>query len=139
MGETSDVRDDFVVSVRSGDVHTVESIRRSLDSWLVGCRVPPERAADVLLACYEAMANVVEHAYHIGQERELFVHACHYECGLSVTIADHGSWQVRPNERPNRTRGLRLMTELSDKADIHTGDDGTSVELAWDLVGGRSG
>ena len=136
MGENSELLDDFVVRVRFGNVHTIASIRRSLDSWLAGCRVPPERAGDVLLACYEAMANVVEHAYQSGEEHELVVHACHFDRGLSVTIVDHGAWQTPPNDSGYRGRGLQLMTALSDKADIRIENDGTRVELEWDLVTG---
>jgi len=126
---------DFVVAVAAGDAQTIGAIRRSLAKWLADAPISEDRACDVLLACYEAMANVVEHAYAGDEPASFELRASRHRanCVLVVTITDHGSWRIPPTDSAGRGRGLLLLSALCDKADIHAEREGTTIELAWDL------
>lgn len=69
---------------------------------------------DIGLAVYEALANVIEHAYPAGAAHPVF--DLHVQCEvdmLTVVVADHGRWKpadptLVPMRRPRRHwRGCR--------------------------------
>jgi anti-sigma regulatory factor (Ser/Thr protein kinase) len=89
-------------------------------------------ADDMRLAVYEALANVVEHAYQADDDGTMTVTA-YLETGyLVVTVADSGTWRVGSGH-PHGGRGLRVMHALSPRVDIDRGAAGTTVRLVWPL------
>jgi serine/threonine-protein kinase RsbW len=110
---------------------TLPSLRRHLVSWLrrrAGDDAGRE-ADDVVLACWEAMANVLGHAYR-GRPGLIDVRARIDEDVLIVTVADQGRWESVV-ERADGGRGLRLIQALVDGLDLRSTDDGTVMTLTW--------
>jgi anti-sigma regulatory factor (Ser/Thr protein kinase) len=101
-------------------------IRQLLRRWLHGHGASDEEAYDIVVACQEACANAVEHAYRPGVH--FFDLEAAFEGGrVRVTVRDSGRW--RPPRGTNRGRGVMLMRGLMDSVEIEHGDDGTIVVL----------
>jgi PAS domain S-box-containing protein len=103
-------------------------LRRELRGWLAAVGVDGEAAADVLLACGEAAANAVEHAFPDGPG-ELSVElrlAAGRE--LTVRVADTGRWRRVPAPG-DRGRGLPLMRAVMDWVRVDPGEGGTVVTM----------
>jgi anti-sigma regulatory factor (Ser/Thr protein kinase) len=111
---------------------TLPGLRRHLMSWLRRCAGEEvgRQADDVVLACWEAMANVLDHAYR-GRPGQIDVRARIDDDVLIVTIADQGRWEALEERQADRGRGLRLIQALVDGLDLRSTDDGTVVTLTW--------
>lgn len=103
-------------------------LRRRLRGWLAGIGAGDEETSDVLLACGEAAANAVEHAF-AGSPGELTVEL-RLAAGrvLTVRVADTGRWQQVPAPG-DRGRGLPLMRAVMESVDIERKETGTVVTL----------
>lgn len=109
------------------------ALRHKLAAWARRQGLGADAIADLALACYEAMTNVVVHAYR-GQLGLLDVRASRPNHHLTVTITDHGSWRRPTTHRSDLGgRGLSLIRMLADEADIVPGPAGTTVRLRWNL------
>ncbi|WP_199191288.1 ATP-binding protein [Amycolatopsis sp. CA-126428] len=111
-------------------------LRHDLMDWVLAAGVGEARARDIVLASYEALANVADHAYDGGEPGVVDVDAATYPGRLEVVITDHGQWRLpMPDPRPVslRGRGLLLLRASADRADITSGERGTVVTLTWDL------
>lgn len=105
-------------------------LRRQLIEWARNEGVPADTAYDIGLACYEAMANTVAHAYPRGTVGPLELHA-RLEGGMVVvTVADRGRWLGEKNATVRSGRGLDLIRKLSD-AEVRHGAYGTTVRMRW--------
>lgn len=109
------------------------TLRRRFRRW-VGELTDADTADDLALAVYEALANVVDHAYversAPGTMTVWAAVSCPLATGrdLVVTILDEGSW--RPNDGPGwRGRGLPLMREIMHATAVLPGERGTTVQL----------
>ncbi|MEJ2868586.1 ATP-binding protein [Actinomycetospora sp. OC33-EN08] len=108
------------------------ALRRDFRAWL-GVWADPDTADDLALAVYEALANVVDHAYTAtggrGQMRLWAAVSPPLAGGreLVVTVSDDGSWR-RSTGRGWRGRGLPLMHTLT-RATVLCGTDGTTVQM----------
>ncbi len=108
------------------------AIRRSFREWIEEL-ADPDTADDLTLAVYEALANVVDHAYATtpaGGEMRLWAAVSPPLSGgrdLVVTISDDGAWR-RAREPGWRGRGLPLMHTLAH-ATVVAGATGTTVQL----------
>ena len=96
----------------------------------------PDKASDLVLAIYEALANVAEFAYLTsGYVGTMDLSAAHHghDATLMVTVADRGRWRTAPSHPADRSRGrgIALMKALSDRASIQTSTTGTTVRLEW--------
>ncbi|GAA0531142.1 anti-sigma regulatory factor [Saccharopolyspora subtropica] len=114
--------------VRPGDL---TALRDELADWGRRAGLTDEVVAALALACYEAMANVVEHAYVDAGAIE--VRAERRNDRVRVTVADHGRW-LPPDRRDaavSRGRGIPLIHQLADEAVIIPGETGTVVEMTW--------
>lgn len=105
-------------------------MRRSFASWLDTDVAAGELAEDLALGVYEALANVVDHAYaatpdHLGAVR-LTAHRAHMI--LRITVSDDGRWRDG-HEAPFRNRGLEMIRVLIAQVHIDTSDSGTTVHL----------
>ncbi|MBB5159832.1 ATP-binding protein [Saccharopolyspora phatthalungensis] len=106
-------------------------VRDELAGWGRSAGLAPDTAEALALACYEAMANVVEHAY--AQSGAMDVEAVHVatEGRVQVTVVDRGSWVPRDGDADARGRGLPLIRRLADEVVVLPGDTGTVVRMSW--------
>ena len=102
------------------------SIRRLLRRWLAIHGAGEEELHDIVVACQEACANAVEHAYGPGHAH-FEVDAEHRQARIRVIVRDAGRW--RPPRGTHRGRGLPLMRALMDTVDVEHGSEGTVVVL----------
>jgi GAF domain-containing protein/anti-sigma regulatory factor (Ser/Thr protein kinase) len=101
-------------------------VRLMMRRWLHAHGADDDEAYDIVVACQEACANAVEHAYGPGR-RSFELQASYADGRVSVTVRDHGRW--RPPRGANRGRGLPLMDALMERVDVSYTDEGTVVVL----------
>jgi serine phosphatase RsbU (regulator of sigma subunit)/anti-sigma regulatory factor (Ser/Thr protein kinase) len=110
---------------------SLANIRYLLRRWLRRAGAGEDEAYDIVVACQEACANAVEHAYAPGPagfELEML------RAGgwIRLTIRDHGRW--RPPRGENRGRGLPMMRALMHSVAIQETVEGTEVVLERTLA-----
>lgn len=117
------------------DADRASELRRELGDWLSSVGVGADRAYDVVLATYEAIANSVEHAYRDHTDRgTLDIRVSSAADGrIEVEVTDRGDWASH-NADPNRGRGVPLMRALADSAAVTSDQNGTTVHMIWDAV-----
>jgi len=115
------------------DTGNAAILRRRFRAW-VDPLADLDTADDLALAVYEALANVVDHAYVERGTPGLMTLWAAVSCplltgrDLVVTVTDEGAW--RPSSGPGwRGRGLPLMRELTHATAVLPGDHGTTVQL----------
>ena len=107
---------------------SVTSLRTELAKWLRTVGVSADVAYDLVLSSYEAMANVVAHAYPAGTTGFLNLDAHLGKDDITVTVRDRGSWKPTTG---TGGRGLALMRHLSNGMDLTRGEHGTTVDMRW--------
>jgi serine/threonine-protein kinase RsbW len=116
------------------DPSVLTAVRRRMEEFAHEIGWPPDTTTDVLLATYEALANVVEHAY-ADDERgtfDLLATYHHAEGTLGVVIVDRGTWRPQSGDNPaKRGKGLRLMQALCQSVRVEPRSGGTEIELQW--------
>ena len=113
------------------------SLRRTLRRWLAECEARTAEAYDIVLACNEACANAIEHAYGPG-DASVRIHAALSGDQVAIRVRDSGRW--REARGSNRGRGLALMESLMDSVEIVTADGrGTEVSMTRTLRRSRDG
>jgi anti-sigma regulatory factor (Ser/Thr protein kinase) len=100
--------------------------RRALRQWLRDSAVTAEDEHDILLACGEACANVVRHAYATAPG-EMVLEARSVAGVLEVTVRDQGEWRA-PADRGGGW-GLKLIDGLMDSVDLERTADGTELRM----------
>ncbi|HWD01771.1 MAG TPA: ATP-binding protein [Amycolatopsis sp.] len=121
----------------------LRTLRHALSAWVRAAGIDEDRGQDIVLASYEALANVADHAY-AGATGLVDLEARVYSDRVEVVITDHGRWRTPVgdlNPVSLRGRGLSLLRASADHADIARGVDGvdgTVVTLAWMLSPVRS-
>jgi serine/threonine-protein kinase RsbW len=113
------------------DAHRLIALRHALSRWATEAGMDIEQVEALTLASYEALANVVTHAYPDGEGA--FDLRAEADAGrIEVTITDYGQWHApEPDPLCLRGRGLPLIHTLTDDAEITCGPEGTVVRLAW--------
>jgi anti-sigma regulatory factor (Ser/Thr protein kinase)/putative methionine-R-sulfoxide reductase with GAF domain len=108
-------------------------LRRRLERWLAKRDADPPLIYDVLAASGEAAANAIEHAY--GPSGGV-VHVAGKGTAdsIAITVRDFGRW--RPTRAAHRGRGISMMKALAGSVEIEGTEQGTSVNLSWDLGAG---
>ncbi len=88
---------------------TLTPVREQLAAWTTAAGLDRGQVDDVAFAVYEAMANVVDHAYDLpGGTFDL--HACRHADLVTITVADHGQWKAPAGaEQSWRGRGLLII------------------------------
>jgi len=132
VGATADRN--LVIEGERADPHVLATVRRRLAEFARGIGLPPDTTGDVLLATYEALANIVEHAYPTGDAGtfDLVVEHSDEDAALTVTVVDRGSWKPESdNSMTRRGQGLRLMKALSDSVWVDRRDEGTQIRMQW--------
>ena len=118
------------------DVDTIPPLRRVLGRWLREADATTAEIEEISLACSEACANAIEHAYAPGPAA-LEVHATIAGGNEAViSVRDYGSW--RAARGTHRGRGMLLMKGLMDSVHVDAGDKGTTVRLARRLAGAQA-
>jgi len=103
-------------------------LRSGLRRWLMEADVAEEATEDIVLACWEAAANAVEHP--VGPSGDLRIDVERHRDRVVVSVADTGVWQPRHGVRFERGLGLRLVSALMDEVQVVPTRDGTRV-LMW--------
>jgi serine phosphatase RsbU (regulator of sigma subunit)/anti-sigma regulatory factor (Ser/Thr protein kinase) len=99
-------------------------LRRMLMRWLRATKASAQEIYDITIACGEASANAIEHAY--GARPASFEVEGAVEGNLvTVRVRDHGSW--RSPRGQHRGRGLKLIDALMEDVEIARGDQGTEI------------
>jgi serine phosphatase RsbU (regulator of sigma subunit)/anti-sigma regulatory factor (Ser/Thr protein kinase) len=107
------------------------AVRHALRRWLRIHGASEQEAYDILVACQEACANAVEHAYGPGRAH-FEVDASHRAARISVTVRDRGRW--REPRGSHRGRGISLMRSLMEHVQVDHGERGTVVVLERGLA-----
>jgi anti-sigma regulatory factor (Ser/Thr protein kinase) len=101
-------------------------VRQVLRRWLRAHGALPEDVAAITLACGEACANAIEHAYAPG--RATFeLEAVHSSGTVTLAVRDRGRWR-RPRGA-HRGRGLRIIEATIDEFDVRATATGTEVVM----------
>lgn len=107
----------------------VATVRSSVWRWLDG-RLPEEDVYDIVLACSEACANAIEHAYAI-RRGEVEIDGELTDEEVTITVRDHGRW--RPAGASGRGRGTAIMQAAMEEVEVTTGGSGTEVVMRRSL------
>jgi anti-sigma regulatory factor (Ser/Thr protein kinase) len=101
-------------------------MRRRLEGWLVQRDVDQADIVDVILAVSEACNNAIEHAYRDNGGGPINVTVAKETEKIRAVVEDHGTWRDQTTS-DERGRGLMLIRQLMDSADLETGLNGTRV------------
>jgi anti-sigma regulatory factor (Ser/Thr protein kinase)/putative methionine-R-sulfoxide reductase with GAF domain len=110
----------------AADPQVLSQMRRMLGRWLQEHGAQPDEIAAVTLACGEACANAIEHAYAPGVAY-FELEALHADGLVTLRVRDTGRW--RAPRGANRGRGLKIIAAAVDELDLHTTDAGTEVVM----------
>jgi anti-sigma regulatory factor (Ser/Thr protein kinase)/putative methionine-R-sulfoxide reductase with GAF domain len=106
-------------------------LRRILRRWLRNVGASEREIDELILACAEACANAIEHAYPPEPHQFRVEGRCEHGA-VTLTVRDWGQW--RPPRGEYRGRGLMLMEGLADSVEVSPGDEGTTVILTRRLL-----
>ena len=111
---------------------TASTLRRRLRGWVLELGVNRALVDDIVLGVYEALANVVEHAYRASSEPgTMTITAAYDHETLTVTVSDTGTWHP-PTPTTTRSHGLQLAAAVSDELSVdHRPGLGTVVTAVW--------
>lgn len=130
VSDDAAVRAPLVVEV-AATAAEIRTARLEFTAWLAVDVRPGELADDLALVVYEAMANVVDHAYgdRTGDVR-LTAHRAH--ATVRITVADRGGW-VAQSGPACRGHGLTVIRLLMTEMHIVSDYSGTVVHLRRDV------
>jgi anti-sigma regulatory factor (Ser/Thr protein kinase) len=123
-------RDRFSFRVPA-DPGKLRPVRRRVDRWLSSLAVDPDAARDIVLACSEACANAIEHAYG-ARGGMVEIEGQLIGGDVEIVVRDAGRW--RPARDNDRGRGLSVIRASMDHVEIARGDEGTEVRMRRDLL-----
>jgi anti-sigma regulatory factor (Ser/Thr protein kinase) len=109
----------------------LREMRRELTAWLQTIGASQLVIEDLTLACSEAAANAVEHAYGPG-DHEFSLEADYRDGMVHIDVRDFGGWRTARGQL--RGTGLKLIHQLSDSTVVHRGEEGTRIELTRRLT-----
>jgi anti-sigma regulatory factor (Ser/Thr protein kinase) len=120
------VSDDRIEITLRAEPESLAQMRRVVGRWLRAAGASDAETYETLVACGEACANAVAHAYPPG-DASYVVEAETRSDGVEVRVRDFGSW--RSPRSGSRGRGLGLMREIMDEVEIERGGAGTAVVM----------
>jgi anti-sigma regulatory factor (Ser/Thr protein kinase) len=102
----------------------LSQIRQVLRRWLHAYGAASQDIAAITLACGEACANAIEHAYSPAPTS--FEIDAEHDAGLvTLIVRDSGRW--RSTRATDRGRGLRMIEATVDELEVRSTDAGTEV------------
>ena len=104
----------------------LSSVRQSLERWLSEAGTSRTDAHAIKVACGEACANAIEHAYRPG-DAAFRIEASRVDSDVLIVVRDFGGW--REPRGTDRGRGLPLMEALMDSVQVEPSAEGTTVQL----------
>lgn len=113
-------------------VQELASLRRMLAGWARGQGLEPDTVEAIVLCGYEALANVVEHAYGGRDGGDVELAASRADRVVTVTVVDHGRWRAARSSG-ERGRGLVLIRGMASRAEVDSSANGTAVTMTWVL------
>jgi serine phosphatase RsbU (regulator of sigma subunit)/anti-sigma regulatory factor (Ser/Thr protein kinase) len=115
----------FHTSLRA-EPSELSRLRRMLGRWLRATQATAQQIYDITIACGEASANAIEHAY--GARPAVFdvEGTLEGDC-VVVRVRDYGSWRAPRGQ--HRGRGLKLIDALMEDVRIARTADGTEVTM----------
>ncbi|BBW99410.1 stage II sporulation protein E [Mycolicibacterium moriokaense] len=111
----------------------LSDVRHRLADWLHANGVDEPLADDIILVVNEACSNCVEHAYRGRKPGRMRVEAEMRDGQVQISVVDSGSWKTPPADPGTRGRGLMLMRKVTDQVDVRGSDDGTTIEMRFQL------
>jgi anti-sigma regulatory factor (Ser/Thr protein kinase) len=117
---------DHLTTSWPAEPEALAEVRHLLRRWLQRHGADEDETYDITVACQEACANAVEHAYAPGPAG-FDVEAEHAGGEIRLTVRDRGHW--RDARGTHRGRGLPIMEALMDTVDIQHSADGTAVQM----------
>jgi anti-sigma regulatory factor (Ser/Thr protein kinase)/putative methionine-R-sulfoxide reductase with GAF domain len=105
-------------------------VRQRLRTWLRAKDVSKEDVAKIVLACGEACANAIEHAYQPGPAT-FEIEGRRDNGEVMLTVRDRGSWR-EPRGR-HRGRGFTIIESLMDVVEVNSGVEGTEILMSCRL------
>lgn len=114
----------------------LQQLRRALRTWASHVGLATETVHDLVLAAYEAMANVVDHAYRgrLGGFMDLHAHSDPAHRTVTVTVTDYGRWRPPSQGDTSRGRGLRLIRGLAEHVKVTPSQHGTTVAMVYRMA-----
>ena len=109
----------------------LSSVRQALERWLSEAGTSRRDAHAIKVACGEACANAIEHAYRPG-DAAFRIEATRMDSDVLITVRDFGGW--REPRGTDRGRGLPLMEALMDSVQVDPSSEGTTVQLRRRVV-----
>jgi anti-sigma regulatory factor (Ser/Thr protein kinase) len=106
------------------DPNVLAHVRQVLRRWLRANGAHADDIAAITLACGEACANTIEHAYAPGQAT-FEIEAEHVSGTVTLAVRDDGRWR-RPRG-VHRGRGLMMIEATVDDLDVRATATGTEV------------
>jgi anti-sigma regulatory factor (Ser/Thr protein kinase)/putative methionine-R-sulfoxide reductase with GAF domain len=114
----------------AADPQVLSLMRRTVRRWLQAHGAEPTEVAAITLACGEACANAIEHAYAPGVA-SFELEAEHEDGVVTLTVRDTGRW--RAARGTNRGRGLKMIAAAVEELDVRTTGAGTEVVIRQTL------
>ncbi|MQA75993.1 MAG: SpoIIE family protein phosphatase, partial [Solirubrobacterales bacterium] len=99
----------------AADPESLAQMRRALGPWLRAAGADDAETYETLVACGEACANAVAHAYPAG-EASYVVEARGGDGAIDLEVRDFGTW--RAPRAGSQGRGLHLISALVDEVEI---------------------
>lgn len=140
LADEDQVRDDIALVTLRADVlagrplnvvltaepRALAEIRAALRRWLHESGVAGLDEHDIVAACGEACANVVQHAYAV-RPGTLSLEARLADDAVQMTVHDTGRW--RPAADRDGGWGLPLIEKLMDEVEVRHDASGTEVRM----------
>jgi serine/threonine-protein kinase RsbW len=114
----------------AADPAALAGVRAWLRDWLVRAGADEAEIGAIELAADEACTNAVRHS---GTSRPVEATALLDGGVVEIGVRDFGRWRPRRAD-DDGGRGLVLIDALTDRAEISTGREGTTVRM-WRRLG----
>jgi serine/threonine-protein kinase RsbW len=131
---------DLRLTGQPATAEALSEVRQRLTAWAQRAGLHDEQVEDVGLAAYEAMANVVDHAYEQPGGGVFDVHAFRHDDLVTVTVTDHGRWKapVRGEDHQSwRGRGLLIIERVAREFELTPHARGTMICMSWPIHTGE--
>jgi anti-sigma regulatory factor (Ser/Thr protein kinase)/putative methionine-R-sulfoxide reductase with GAF domain len=110
----------------AADPQVLSQVRRMVTRWMQAHGAEPSETTAMTLACSEACANAIEHAYAPGVAY-FELEGTHEGGVVNLMVRDTGRWRAARGS--TRGRGLKMIAAAVDELDVRTTDTGTEVVM----------